>query len=252
MASFNVQRRLLGIGFPHERSNPGDHIARSIPVADNRARASRASSRFGMGHRQPAQAGIAVGHDARQRLVNFVGNGGCQFSHRHDPCDMSQLCLRLAQGLFACLRSVMSLLVSRVASGLPCSSCCIDHRLATMTCVPSRFVWTSSPSQRPVRSNSAFISSSGAGRSSAGADGELGRRPPLGSIHTTPRRPIPVGDDVIHVAHEDRVVREVEKASLLAQTSWSGCARCRARWSQRPMRMCRAWPLKAAGERTSP
>src|SRR5262249_61853726 len=28
---------------------------------------------------------------------------------------------------------------------------------------------------------------------------------------------IPIGDDVIHVSHEDRVVREVEEASLLAQ-----------------------------------
>lgn len=28
---------------------------------------------------------------------------------------------------------------------------------------------------------------------------------------------IPISDDVVHVAHEDRVVREVEEASLLAQ-----------------------------------
>ena len=28
---------------------------------------------------------------------------------------------------------------------------------------------------------------------------------------------IPVGDDVVHVTHEDRVVRKIEKAGLLAQ-----------------------------------
>ena len=31
------------------------------------------------------------------------------------------------------------------------------------------------------------------------------------------RRAVPVGDDVVVVAHEDRVVREVEQAGMLAQ-----------------------------------
>jgi len=39
-----------------------------------------------------------------------------------------------------------------------------DHRLATTACVPSALVCFSSPSHRPVRSNSALISSSGLGK----------------------------------------------------------------------------------------
>src|SRR3712207_8440874 len=47
----------------------------------------------------------------------------------------------------ASLRSVMSLFVSRTPIGCPRSFRCKDQRLATMICVPSLFVWTSSRSE---------------------------------------------------------------------------------------------------------
>ena len=53
-------------------------------------------------------------------------------------------------------------MVSSVATGCPVSSRCRDHRLATVTCAPSRLVWTSSPSQRPVRSSAAANTTFGA------------------------------------------------------------------------------------------
>ncbi len=62
------------------------------------------------------------------------------------------------------LRSVMSLFVSRIARTRPWAVRRKDQRLATTTVVPSRRVWTSSPSQRPVRVSSAMSSSSGAGK----------------------------------------------------------------------------------------
>src|SRR5260221_14322159 len=45
------------------------------------------------------------------------------------------------------------------------------------------------------------------------------RRPPRSTLfpYTTLFRSIPVGDDVVHVANENRVMREVEKARLLTQ-----------------------------------
>src|SRR5262245_10162712 len=56
------------------------------------------------------------------------------------------------------LRSVMSFLVHRIATGRPRASRCRDHRLDTVTGVPSALLLSSSPSQRPVRSTSARIS----------------------------------------------------------------------------------------------
>ena len=79
-------------------------------------------------------------------------------------CDCSSRFACCRSACSACLRSVMSLLVSRTASALPCSSDCSAHRLATTICVPSRRVWTSSPSQRPGPGQLSVISVNGAGK----------------------------------------------------------------------------------------
>ena len=76
----------------------------------------------------------------------------------------------------------------------------------------------SSPSQRPVRINSAMMSSSGAGKTVCMrvvrhlADG-LRPRPPVQLL----RAAVPVGDDVVLVADEDGVVGEIEQRRLLPE-----------------------------------
>src|SRR6516164_6329196 len=78
----DIQPFLCGASFREESSNPPGHVAGSIPITDD------AANRFaGFGEvrwipGQPAQRGIRVGHDARQGLINFVGDRSSHFSHR--------------------------------------------------------------------------------------------------------------------------------------------------------------------------
>ncbi len=47
---------------------------------------------------KPAQSGVCVGDRRGERLVDFMGNRGCQLPHRRDAIDVRELHLRLAQG----------------------------------------------------------------------------------------------------------------------------------------------------------
>src|SRR5262249_22211322 len=69
----DVQPRLLRIGFPQERSNPGDDLARPIPIADDAPGGFASLIEVGRGAVQPSQAGAAFIHVGRERLVDFVG-----------------------------------------------------------------------------------------------------------------------------------------------------------------------------------
>src|SRR5678815_4755378 len=62
-------------------------------------------------------------------------------------------------------RSVISMLTSRMAAGLPRLSRCSTHWLDTNILPPPLFTWTSSPSQRLSRKSLAFMVSSGSGNS---------------------------------------------------------------------------------------
>ena len=65
-----------------------------FPSRIMRLTASRASSRSGRLAAEPAQAGIAVGDDAGERLIDFVGDRGRQLSQRHHPRDVREFRLR--------------------------------------------------------------------------------------------------------------------------------------------------------------
>ena len=49
---------------------------------------------------QPSQAGVSVGDDGGQRLIDFMSNGRRHFPQACDPCHMGQLRLRPPQRLF--------------------------------------------------------------------------------------------------------------------------------------------------------
>src|SRR5258708_8416809 len=49
---------------------------------------------------EESETGIHVGGNCPKRLVDFVGNGRCQFSHGRYPADMSQFGLRFLQRFF--------------------------------------------------------------------------------------------------------------------------------------------------------
>ena len=98
-----IHALLVAAGLRRQRTNARDHIARPFSVTDN------ASGRFprfvevGRICRQPPQAGVAIYYYARKRLIDFMSNGGGQFSHRHNPRNVSKLGLRFEIGFFGLL-----------------------------------------------------------------------------------------------------------------------------------------------------
>ena len=79
---------------------------------------------------EPAQRGISVCDGPCERLIDFVGDGGRQFSHRHHAINMHQLRLspsrdssvRVRNASSARLPSVMSWIVPKMRRGRPDAS----------------------------------------------------------------------------------------------------------------------------------
>src|SRR6266508_244274 len=116
------------------------------------------------------------------------------------------------------LRSVMSLLVSKIAMRFPCSSRCNAHRLATVTCVPVALpvYELSFPAARPEQLRIDLFERRGKDRLHELVRDLADRLLTLPSVEFL-RATVPEGNDVIHVAHEDRIVREVEEFRPFAQ-----------------------------------
>ncbi len=212
----DVQPGCLQVGFLREGANPPDDFARPVTIPDDALHGSPCSSRSGVSrasHRRQALPFVITA--ASGWLTSWAIEAVS--APRVDARDMRQLRLRSVQGFLGLLRSVMSLLVSSSEIGFSPSNCSAQ-RLATTTSVPSRRVWTNSPSQRPVRVSSAVISLKGAGKSVR----EMMRN----SSDCLPARPavlflcptVPIGDHVSQVAHEDRVVGEVDQVGPLPQS----------------------------------
>ena len=89
----------LWLGFPHERANPRDHLARSVPIPDHAPHRFPCLIEVRRIAGEPAQAGIAVRDDGGERLIDFMGDGGRQLPHGHHPREMRQFRLRLVQRL---------------------------------------------------------------------------------------------------------------------------------------------------------
>jgi len=95
----DVQLYHLRLGPFGECTNPLDHLACRMGVPDD--------ALDGGSHVVPAwrlegeqsQANLAVGDDRGDRLINFVGDRGCQLSHSHHAGDVREFRLRLLQCL---------------------------------------------------------------------------------------------------------------------------------------------------------
>ena len=85
--------------FLYQRAYPRDHLARAVPIIDDAADRFPSLLQIWWSGIEPAQRGISVCDGPCERLIDFVGDGGRQFSHRHHAINMRQLRLSLAQFL---------------------------------------------------------------------------------------------------------------------------------------------------------
>jgi hypothetical protein len=110
-----------------------------------------------MGRRrgEPARRGAGARGDRRERLLDLVGDRGGQLAQEHHAIDALKILLGFPQRLLGLPARGDVVAGSRIAAGRPCSSRFRDQRQVWMTGVPSRFLRTSSPSQRSVRKSSA-------------------------------------------------------------------------------------------------
>ena len=110
----------------------------------------------------------------------------------------------------------MSRLLSRISTR-PSGVRVAVWRLSTTICRPSRLVWTSSPSQKPVCSSCASLSTSGVPSQRSKAWMCLAYRLGGGPAVEFLRAAVPGADDAVHLAHDQRVVGVVHHLGLVAQ-----------------------------------
>src|SRR5208337_2108850 len=98
-----------------QRSRTGDHFRGSLAVADDAAGGFPSFLQIRRISGQPAQAGAAVAHHSRQRLIDLMCNGGSQLTKHGQPVEVGERRLELPQ-LLALLFGANA--VSDVASNL--------------------------------------------------------------------------------------------------------------------------------------
>ena len=89
-----LRRRL-----PGERAQPFDHLAGALAVADHALHRAADLAELRLLAVEPAQAGLAVGDDAGERLVHLVGDRGAHLAQRGDTRGMGKRGLRRMQRL---------------------------------------------------------------------------------------------------------------------------------------------------------
>ena len=95
----DVEPRQFRPGFPGERSQAADDVARLVAAPqDARDRVPR-FVKIRLLAVQPSQAGVGVGRDGGEGLVDLMGNGGDQFAHGRQPRDAGEFRLSVSQRL---------------------------------------------------------------------------------------------------------------------------------------------------------
>ena len=80
----DVQPGFLRVGFLRERAHPPDHLARPVRIPDHALHGDSCLIQVRGLACKSSQAGITVGDDGGERLVDLVSDGGRQLAHgRH-------------------------------------------------------------------------------------------------------------------------------------------------------------------------
>ena len=72
-------------GFPGERAQTADHLARAHPVSRDAGKRILHFVEIGFIAVQEPQRGLALGHDGGERLVDLMSDRRGEFAHRRQP-----------------------------------------------------------------------------------------------------------------------------------------------------------------------
>src|SRR5215469_785589 len=95
----------------YEAANPGDNSTRTSPVGNNFFKSPPENFRIEITISHQSQACAAIVGNSSQWLIDFMGNGSCQFTHGREPGDPSKLRLGCVQGLSRVLQPFLSALL---------------------------------------------------------------------------------------------------------------------------------------------
>ena len=199
-------------------AEPGHHIACPPAARDHPLDRSPDLTEVGFGTVQPAQAGLAVYHHGRKRLVHLMCDRGGKFAERADAGDMGQFCPQAVQCVFRGFL-ICHVVVGRdrpdgLAPGVPVERPAAggDDARAVALGVDQLAL----PAVVLVQLIENALQAGRQGRFQqirhAPTDRFFGF-PAIELLGTE----IPVGDETAHVAHDDRVMRQVEQRGLIGK-----------------------------------
>src|SRR6476620_6852185 len=128
--AIDVEQHLLNVGLVRKRPDVPDHLARPGTVVYNPFCRAACGGQVGSFAVQPAQTGLGVGDDSGERLIHFMGYGGCEFAQCGHATYVCEFHLRFAQRLFGVICADYC---SNVGAGAPIAekiSLCVENWLA--------------------------------------------------------------------------------------------------------------------------
>src|ERR1700722_1169423 len=121
----DVERHPFNLGLVRECPDAPDHLARPIAVVYYPLYRATHRVQIRSSAIEPAETGFGVGYDTGERLIHFVGDGGCQLAQCRHPRYACELHLRIHEALFAGAQLLFrALALGDIAAHIPDS-----HRL---------------------------------------------------------------------------------------------------------------------------
>ena len=133
----DIERRRLDGVVLEQLAVAADHLVRPLPRFDDIRQRRADLGHVGRLAGGPAQAGFRVHHDGGQWLADLVRDRGGELPERRQPRHAGQLRLGLVQLAVERLRSVMSVSVPMMRTGLPAFHCTADPRAMNQRTLPS-------------------------------------------------------------------------------------------------------------------
>ena len=93
-----VERNVVRLAMFEQLANARDHLACTRALLDDAFERLRYLLDIGGSVGQPSERSVSIGDDRRERLVDFMGDGRRELTHRREPRHARELRLRLVHG----------------------------------------------------------------------------------------------------------------------------------------------------------